>query len=260
MNDQPPPAKALFDRAAQDYDHARRQVVPCFDDLYGTALDLLPFEPDQEFSLVDLGTGTGLFAAMIADRFPKARITLMEVSNAMLDQARKRFDGLGRDFEFIIADYAKVPLPRKFDAVVSALSIHHLVHEDKRKLFEKVRSHLNTGGVFINADQVAGHTQDIQARYDETWLMEAHALGAGIEDLEAAIERRIDDKSARLVEQLTWMEAAGFANVNVWYKNGMFAVMAGEAKERETDAKTHSLGATLKGMVKSARKRVVDRK
>jgi tRNA (cmo5U34)-methyltransferase len=36
----------LFDKAAQNYDRARRQLVPCFDDFYSTVLDLIPCERD----------------------------------------------------------------------------------------------------------------------------------------------------------------------------------------------------------------------
>ena len=38
--------KSRFDEAAQSYDRARRQLVPCFDDFYGTVLDLISFERD----------------------------------------------------------------------------------------------------------------------------------------------------------------------------------------------------------------------
>ena len=42
-----------------------------------------------------------------------------------------------------------------FDAVISALAIHHLEDEDKRVLFARVHDVLRPGGVFVNAEQVA---------------------------------------------------------------------------------------------------------
>jgi len=40
-------------------DLMRRKLVPCFDDFYHTALELLPFAPDAGFEVLDLGAGTG---------------------------------------------------------------------------------------------------------------------------------------------------------------------------------------------------------
>ena len=49
--------KDAFDSIAHDYDRARRQLVPCFDEFYRAAIDLLPFEKELEFEVLDLGAG-----------------------------------------------------------------------------------------------------------------------------------------------------------------------------------------------------------
>src|SRR5882757_9934795 len=119
-----------FDQAAEDYDRTRRKLVPGFDDFYRTAIDLIPFPNDQEIEVLDLGPGTGLLAAFIAFSFTKARITMVDISNEMLERARERFE-LGGDgrFHFEVSDYGSAPINGKYDAVVSALSIHHLPDE-----------------------------------------------------------------------------------------------------------------------------------
>ena len=43
-------AKAVrkaFAADADSYDRPRRKLVPCFDDFYRTALELIPFKPDE---------------------------------------------------------------------------------------------------------------------------------------------------------------------------------------------------------------------
>jgi tRNA (cmo5U34)-methyltransferase len=45
--------KPFIARADSD-DRARRKLVPCFDDFYRTALELLPFAPDARFEVLDL--------------------------------------------------------------------------------------------------------------------------------------------------------------------------------------------------------------
>lgn len=47
--------KQAFDRHARDYDSERRQLIPGFDDFYGAALALIPFQPEERFRVLDLG-------------------------------------------------------------------------------------------------------------------------------------------------------------------------------------------------------------
>ena len=43
--------KAAFDRYAQVYDETRKKFIPCFDDFYGTALDLFPTDREKDLSV-----------------------------------------------------------------------------------------------------------------------------------------------------------------------------------------------------------------
>ena len=45
---------------AENYDRAHLKLVPCFDDLYRTVLELLPFATSARFQVLDLGAGSGL--------------------------------------------------------------------------------------------------------------------------------------------------------------------------------------------------------
>ena len=223
----------LFDKAAQEYDRARRQLVPCFDELYGTVLGLLPFERRAGVRILDLGAGTGLLSALVAEALPNAWITLVDFSEAMLKKARLRFASEPARFDFEVMDYAKEPLVGEYDAVISALSIHHLDDGEKRRLFRKVREILPEGGVFVNADQVLGTTPEIEGRYHEWWLHEARKAGVSEYDLAASLERIEQDKNATLKSQLAWLEEAGFEEVDCPYKNHRFAVYGGR-KSRKT--------------------------
>ncbi len=220
---------AAFDAAAGDYDRARRQLVPGSDGFYGAALESVPFGREERIRVLDLGAGTGLLGAMVAERFPRSRVTLVDLSVEMLRVARRRLAGEPGRFEFRNMDYARKALPggpRGYDLVVSALSIHHLTHGDKRELFEKVYGVLAGGGVFVNADQVQGETPE-EARYDEWWLRRVRESGVSERDLDAALARMRADRNATLGAQLGWLEEAGFEEVGCSYKDHRFAVYNG---------------------------------
>jgi tRNA (cmo5U34)-methyltransferase len=220
----------LFDEAAERYDRTRRQLVPPFDDFYRTAVESIPHEADAAIRVLDLGAGTGLLSALVARAFPRARITLVDVSPEMLGVARGRFADEHERIEMRVADYVREHLPGEYEAVVSALSIHHLDGTGKRELFRKVYGALCDGGVFVNADQVLGSTPEIEARYRETWLRRVRERGVSEEDLAAALVRMREDRPSTLEEQKAWLEEAGFRQVDCPYKNYSFAVYGGRKR------------------------------
>src|SRR5262245_21309989 len=90
--------KEKFDASAQDYERTRRKLIRCFDEFYRAALDCLPFEKQQEFSVLDLGAGTGILSALIAFSLPRVRIALLDISREMLAQAWEHLSAGGDRF------------------------------------------------------------------------------------------------------------------------------------------------------------------
>ena len=78
-----------------------------------------------------------------------------------------------------------------------------------------------------NAEQVAGPTLDLEARYEKLWLQQVRKAGASEEQIEGALFRMREDRCASLEDQLDWLRAAGFADADCWYKENRFAVLAG---------------------------------
>ncbi len=219
--------KSIFDKYAGQYNQSRRKLIPCFDDFYRVAIELIPFQYDQEIKVLDLGAGTGLLSSLVATTYQHADITLIDLSENMMDQAKSSLSKFKNYFQYLVADYSVLELSQKFDVIVSALSIHHLSGNQKKILFKSIFNHLNAGGIFINADQVLGETPAIETMYRERWLQEVRAKGVSELELEAALERMKEDKMSTLNSQLTWLNDTKFDDVNCWYKNYSFAVFSG---------------------------------
>lgn len=218
--------REVFNKSARSYDSSRRELIPCFDDFYGTALELLPFSSSDSFNVLDLGAGTGLFSAMVSELYPKAQITLYDLSDKMLDIAKERFSG-NNNIRFFLKDYSKEDFDGKYQVIISALSIHHLEDTDKEELFKTICNFLEDGGVFINADQALGETEEIEKTYREMWLKQVKERGVSKKELDASLERLKEDKMATLSKQLKWLERAGFSRINCWYQNYSFIVYSG---------------------------------
>jgi tRNA (cmo5U34)-methyltransferase len=216
--------KQRFDEAAEEYDKQRRLLIPCFDDFYGTAVNWVNVNTKQP-RMLDLGAGTGLFSSYVKSKYPDSRITLIDLSEKMLDLAKLRFSA-NEEIDYIIADYTSYPFEEPFDAVISSLSIHHLPHEKKQSLFRTIYSLLKDGGVFVNADQVAGQTSLFDLHYKRWWEQSIRASGLSSEAVEAAIERRTLDINASARDQIQWLQEAGFVNADCVYRYHDFAVFA----------------------------------
>ncbi len=222
--------KSVFEKYAGQYNQSRRKLIPCFDDFYKTSIEVIPFEYDENIKILDLGTGTGLLSCFVASAYQRADITLIDVSENMISQARSGLARFPNKCEYVVGDYSVLELSQKFDVIISALSIHHLSGVQKKTLFSSIIDQLNDGGVFINADQVQGETPEIERIYRQKWLQQVRGNGTSEMELEAAFERMKEDHMSTLSSQIQWLKDAGFDDVDCWYKNYSFAVFGGRSR------------------------------
>jgi tRNA (cmo5U34)-methyltransferase len=131
--------------------------------------------------VADIGAGTGLLSKLIIDSYPKAKITLVDISEEMLNIAKNRLKQYP-NIEYNLSDYSKQLPAGNFDLIVSSLSIHHL--SDK----SKIKEILYPNGIFINADQILGKSKDIEQTYNSMWLTEAKENGITQIELNDALD------------------------------------------------------------------------
>lgn len=214
----------VFDEISANYDAQRRKLIPCFDDFYNIPVAVAQVETATP-QVLDIGAGTGLFAGFLLKRYPEARLTLIDISEKMLDVAKLRFKD--KKVNYIAADYATYHFTEKYDIIISALSIHHLEDPQKKKLYQTCFDILNPGGLFINADQARAYSPYIEDLNKRTWKSGIAANGLPKAELEACYERMKLDKEAPLDEQLNWLKKAGFSDVDCIYKYYHFVVIFG---------------------------------
>ena len=177
-------ASEHFDKLAVEYEARRRRLVPSFDDIYHTAVAALELAGVEPRRVLDLGAGTGLMARHVLAAYPDAELTLLDGAPAMLEQARV---ALGDGASYVEADLAD-PLPAgPWDAVVSALAIHHLEDSGKRDLFQRIHHALAPGGVFVNLEQVTGPTPLFADAYRRWHERRACELGASDHEWHEAV-------------------------------------------------------------------------
>ncbi|WP_299525042.1 class I SAM-dependent methyltransferase [uncultured Methanobrevibacter sp.] len=209
-----------FNQKAGEYDDERRALIPCFDDFYGIAIDCIDFEGDNP-KVLDLGAGTGILSQFLLNKYPNAEITLIDLADKMLNEAKKRFEGNDNVY-FVCDDYLNHEFDTKFDIVISSLSIHHLTGDDKKLLIEKYVDLLNDGGNFVNADQVLNPFPEVEEYFKVK--LDEHKGDISDEAYEEAKLRRTYDKPSSVDFQVDCLKNAGCQYIGIPYKYYMFAV------------------------------------
>lgn len=218
--------KETFDTIASRYDDQRRWIIPDLEGFYRAAVWAAALR-GRSPSILDIGAGTGLLSGLLLEAYPGASITLMDISEKMIEVAKARFRAR-KGIRFVAADYRHEDLGGPFDAICSALSIHHLEREEKRDLYQKIFDALKPGGIFVNADQVKGETPRLHRRNLSYW--DDFVLKGPLDraEIQAMFERRKTlDRMEKLSLQLEWLKTIGFTDVDVVYKNRSFAVFTG---------------------------------
>ena len=221
-----PGLKETFDTIASRYDDQRRWIIPDLDGFYHAAVWAASLRGKSP-AILDIGAGTGLLSGLLLEAYPGADITLLDISGKMMEVAEARFRGRKR-IRFVAADYRDTDLGGPFDAICSALSIHHLEREEKRELYRRIFDALKPGGIFVNADQVEGETARTHRRNLAYW--DDFVRGGPLDraEVQSMFERRERlDRMEKLSLQLGWLKAIGFTDVDVVYKNRTFAVFTG---------------------------------
>ena len=211
-----------FNEIAQKYDQQRKSIY-CFDDFYNLPLEVLDYCGTSP-KVLDVGGGTGRFSSFVLTKFPEAKITIIDLADKMIEVAKENFKSRS-DFQYIVADYTKYDYTQKYDIIISALSIHHLNHHDKRNFYKKCHSLLNDNGCFVNSDLVLSPSKNIEELNQKIFHDYRKTSGLSEDVLKASNELMKYDNPSTLYDQLQWLNESNFRYVDCIYKNHQFCVL-----------------------------------
>ena len=218
--------KKQFGAIAKSYDLQRRILIPCFDEFYSCILSCVDDSEDNT-NILDIGAGTGLLTAFLFDKYPKSNYTLIDIADEMIDQAKKRFIRQP-NFTYITADYVNYNFEKKYNIIVSALSIHHLEDNEKAQLYKNIFNCLDENGIFVNGDQFLSRSPFVESLIQEKWRRKIRESNLPSEEVEAVYNRMKMDKPATVEQNIQWLEQAGFIEVDLMYKYFPFGVVRGK--------------------------------
>ncbi len=209
-----------FSESVLDYDTVADKVVMRNGELHEHLVGSVALDGNGELNILDLGCGTGHGMSLLLDKFPNAKITGVDFCNRMIETAQEKLASSLTRIRLRGEDFRKMEFDERNDAVVSAIAIHNITHEQKNELFGKIYASLDDGGVFVNGDFVEGETAEMDAQYRDTYrkFLENNLDG---KELEAWLRHAFEeDMPLALSEQYQMLRSHGFRKINlVWQFN-----------------------------------------
>ena len=162
MSEVPEKMKSFFNTRAEIYDAQQVKNIDGGDKCYRK---IAQYIPDHAKTLLDLGCGTGLELESIFEKFPAIDVTGIDLADKMLEKLAAKYSKYS--INLINGSYLTVDIgTKKYDAVISVMSLHHFTHSQKQKLYTNICRSLKSNGVFIECDYMVGsNDSDMEAHF-----------------------------------------------------------------------------------------------
>ncbi|HEY7064173.1 MAG TPA: class I SAM-dependent methyltransferase [Chloroflexota bacterium] len=207
---------------------------------------LLPQPRDAPIRVLDLGAGYGILTRLVLATFPRARVTLFDISQAMLDQAKPRLAAHLDQLDWAIGDLTRPNWVRAvsgpYDAVVSAATLHNMEEGGLiAAIYAQLAPLLAPGGAFLCYDHMSAGGPRIEQQFDVVRpvrrpdAVEADGHGHGVDGhghgTAATITAPAGVRRVRfpgtIEAHLGWLRAAGFDEVDCFWKSFHQAIYGG---------------------------------
>lgn len=201
--------------------------------------ELLPFEELEDFTVLDLGAGTGAAARAILSQYPKSRAVLVDFTPQMVDEGARimcPYEGRFKYVEFdLLTEVWPIAIPSRIDAVVTSQFVHHLPDERKQSLFSEIIDRLMPGGWYLNFDPITTEDPLVEAIWqrvnDRLDPRSAH------ERLHRTPQEQLQYENhvryiIPLERQLEFLRSAGFKAVDVYWKQLDYVIYGGSRGRR----------------------------
>lgn len=186
---------------------------------------LASFLPPGTTRLLDFGIGTGLELDEIVRRFPEIGITGIDLSEKMLQKIKERFGN--RDITLFCGDYLTFDFGENcYDAVLSAMTLHHYAPAVKLELYRKIYRCLSESGVYLENDYMLSEYEFEDPQKREAELFAEYERLKGEQLLSDGVHYHFDTPCT-VDTQKKLLGAAGFRSVKeVWREKNNVTLLA----------------------------------
>ena len=142
---------------AEEYDKKIRQTLPYYEDFYKQILDILTVMEKKDVVWLDIGCGTGKMYETAQQNIDIREFVFTDISENMLNIARKRFQKAGNRFEK--KDVRQIKEYEKYDVITAVLVNHYFSEKDRELALKNCYQALKKGGIFFSFENIAPNSE-----------------------------------------------------------------------------------------------------
>jgi len=213
-------------------------------EILATFLNLIPAEPDDAFTGVELAPGAGWLTNGILSRFSHARMIGLDGSPAMMEATKSTLgvNASRADLRLFRLEDPAWPdtLPDGLRCIVSSLAIHHLDHDAKRKLYRRLFDKLESGGALLILDMVEATSESARRTYARAWDADVRRQSIEFTESRDLWDQFVADKwnlydypdpgfdiPSPLIDHFLWLREAGFEGIDCFWSRAGHALYGG---------------------------------
>jgi tRNA (cmo5U34)-methyltransferase len=217
------PAKNSTPYLPEDYDARISGVLPYYSCFHQETINFVKSLPSSPRIWLDTGCGTGSLVNKAIKEFPDTKFLLLDPSEGMLNQARKKLLSCSPDrLEFLKASPTQEfsqELEEQPDIITSIQCHHYLPREGRAKATGMCYDLLKEGGVYITFENIRPLTKEgiiVGKRY---WRNFQLSHGRTEKEIKEHLERFDKEYFSITVEEhLKLLRETGFRTVELfWY-------------------------------------------
>jgi tRNA (cmo5U34)-methyltransferase len=203
----------FFDLRSDGYEAHMEQSISEFDRFYESVASPIR-RTNEVVQVLDIGCGTGLELEAIFQKVPNALVTAIDLSRGMMRELRRRYEPRLDQLTLVRGSYLEVPFERGlYDYVVAVMTLHHLLPDRKRALYQRIRRALRPGGSYIGGYWVVSPKEE--AEYLSDYEKKGRDLAPSVEGFYHIDIPLSSETEKRLLSE------AGFSSIGeVWRAEG----------------------------------------
>ena len=214
---------AFFNARATGYDNHMHASLADAKTYYRKLAESVP-RTSAPIKILDLGCGTGLEIPAIFEKAPNARLTCIDLSAEMLQILRKKFPK--DNIQIIEGSYLAHELGKGvYEVILSSMTLHHLLPDQKRILYQNLYTALKNDGVYIEGDYIVPEEK-------MNCLLEAYKA---LPEESKGGSHHIDIPLS-LAVQIKLLRQAGFMDIQKVYACGENVILSAKKNNRTSDA------------------------
>jgi tRNA (cmo5U34)-methyltransferase len=217
------PVKNFTPHLPEDFDARISSVLPYYSCFHQETINFIKSLPSSPRIWLDTGCGTGSLVNKAVRQFPATKFLLLDPSEGMLSQARKKLSSCLADrLEFLEASATQEfsqELKEQPDVITAIQCHHYLTREDRAKATGVCYNLLKEGGVYITFENIRPMTEEGITLGKRYWHNFQDAQGRTEEEIEEHLKRFDTEYFPITIEEhLKLLRETGFRTVELfWY-------------------------------------------